>query len=143
MTRLICFEGLGFGSYIRRYLIEPLLTKYSLNVTYHHWLSRGPVRPKGKVICIGHSFGGPAALSWANRYGCDLLITLDPRARFTGYPILGFTAPDSADVAVNFYQTSPLRGYPVRYSQNITVPAGHTLVPKRPKVRALLEEYLK
>ena len=144
-TAIVYFEGLGWpplfkSSYIERDLIEKL---YSRNIAFKPmkfaWYSRGPAEPlSGKVIAIGHSFGGPGMLKWANNYSgiIDLMLTLDPRNY--GQP---YRKPENVKRLVNFYQTGFMRGYEVfGADQTYKLTCGHVQVPGADIVEQVLCE---
>lgn len=161
MTKIVVFEGLSpwifpVPKYVQNGLIEKLKShgkKFDLEV--YSWLSSGP-RPGSmaevkKVIFIGHSFGGNAALKRAHAWNevtdppIDLLVTLDPRQFPFGAPMGGiFQTPpiEYCRKHVNFYQTTPLVGYRVARAENIQVAPGHTAVPARNEVLKLLLEHV-
>jgi hypothetical protein len=148
---IIFFEGLGPLNCIRRLLIEPIGLKYP-NFSYQgfSYKDNGPkYAPKQKIIVIGHSFGGDAAIKWANKYDGEIhvLMTLDPRP-ITLIPELEmirnpFKVPKNALNSINFYQTFPLWGSKVQGTKNVKVGWGHTKVPGRTEVHKYLSWWLR
>lgn len=140
MKKIIYYEGLGSGNFVRNGLINPLKAKYPvLDVEGHSWsedlwkTSVSRSNRGGPVIAIGHSFGGNAILKWATQYQgtIDLLLTLDPRQFPFGFPIGGFSVPKNVRLAVNFYEKGDflLQGFTVSGASNKQVSCMHWQVP--------------
>lgn len=139
-TKIFAFEGLGWGRYIERGIIKPLLAQgVNLEVTLNNWYQRCPLITGDKIIVLMHSMGaGGFNCLRATKTPIDLVITMDPRV--TGRP---YEKCPNVKRHINYYQTGFMRGYPVHGAENHIVKKGHVAIPFMPQIRKLVEEFLR
>jgi len=134
---LIIFEGLGLGfspflssSYVERYLAQPLGVKYEV----HGWMETGlACRPNSQAV--GHSYGGRAALLYAERCKTSAVI-LDDRP-----PIFAICKSSTTRPVTAFYREGLMRGCPVKGAENVEL--GHVMVPAQRVVHDKVREMMK
>lgn len=137
---LILFEGLGLGfspflssSYVERYLAQPIGAKYEV----HGWLETGlACRPNS--IAVGHSFGGRAALLYAERCKTSAVI-LDDRP-----PPFALCTSSTTRPVTAFYREGMMRGCAVKGAVNVKLPSSvsHIAVPAQSEVHKKVKELL-
>lgn len=117
--QLVTVEGLGG----LKYLASVYPQADNLNRHYSE-------RLKAKT-CITHSCGWDVVENGAD---CDLLITLDARTCTIGKSNKTFEKPEGVGIHYAFYQTKPLRGWPIKDAINIEVKnTNHGDLPKDTK----------
>ena len=145
---VICFEGLGLSlpGFNSWYISEELMPKVAAEVTdwrIFSWsespnISLAELSPlKGrKIICIGHSFGGPSALGFGTLVLAKSIITLDPRSWTCDLPWAAPFAAPSGIPTYNFFREGFMPGYKVEGATNFQIypDCGHTQVPAQPEV---------
>lgn len=128
---LIVFEGLGLGfspflssGYVERYLAAPLKTEYKIDYEVHGWMETSvPCKPGS--MAVGHSYGGRAALLYAERCKTKAII-LDDRP-----PIFARCTSETKREVTAFYREGFMRGCAVKGAKNVKLPSsvGHVQVP--------------
>ena len=123
--KMITVEGLGS---------LPYLAKQYPNAQHLNWKYKGPIRAD---ICLGHSFG--AGRLMRDDVKCGIVITLDAR-EWKASQNSKYVSTHSKHY--NFYQTSGLRGYPIKNAVNKKVTGtSHTDLPRAAK--DMVKEILK
>lgn len=151
-----------FSSYVGKYLLAPELARRGgPDVVIYPETSEFPLdspalamvlawhREFGsalKLIVVGHSFGGHAALRLSRKLEArgvqvDHLLTIDPRSRGQYDQ---FVTPGNVTENQNYYQRSPvLPGYPIDGARNHRLRgAVHTLMPSADAVRRSFKRML-
>lgn len=139
MTMCICFDGLGNGRSIEKYLLKKVDTDY---IVFNYYDKDNADKfiasldSDVKVIVMGHSFGGETAIEFSKEWSglIDKVVLIDPRwasrkvlSFFDG--VFGARDSNSFDMGhwsnentvMNFYQRSflSLPGYKVKGATNI------------------------
>ncbi|MEZ6186929.1 MAG: thioesterase domain-containing protein [Planctomycetota bacterium] len=151
------------SSYVSQRLIAPLLAEGGPDVALFSETSetadasealdtvlawRQVLGSELRLVVVGHSFGGLAALRLARKLGArgvevQHLLTLDPRAP-TAAGYREFVTPSGVREHHTYYQRGWwLPGRPIEGSQNHRLQGvGHTAVPGAPEVRARFQAML-
>lgn len=125
---IVTVEGLGALGYMKRVYPEA----DNLN---RHYSKRLKAR-----VCLTHSCGWDVVKDGAD---CEILITLDARTCVIGKSNKTFQKPEGVGTHYAFYQTKPLRGWPIKSAINIEVKnTNHGDLPKdtEKQVRQIIGE---
>ncbi len=147
MSTIIGFGGLfdDVGNWLNRGLLNTLRLKYpKFQIVRYSWTDNIGAYP-GKVIVIGHSFGGETATAYAAKWGAHHLLTLDRRnPKYMGWP-KGWSSPVGVP-STNIFETGDwlCPGASVSGASNIQITdgTGHIALPWHPTVHEIVDEII-
>lgn len=126
----ITVEGLGSVGYVKDAYTADLERK-GYQVINLNWKYKKRLKAD---VCIVHSCGWMVVKDGAD---CQKLFSLDAR-RCDSFVNTGFLKPPGVSLHVSFYQTIPLRGYPIKGAENRNLGAtGHISLPAKAKPEIL------